>query len=408
MFNRQWFTGIKTPCFIYDIECLVKRIERIRAAFHGTSYAQYYPLKANPNPGIVSCCLDNGLGIDACSPGDLEIAGIFDLQPGNISFTGIGLSEKDMRSLYERGIVPNLSSTEQVKRWAKLFPCSQIGLRVSILTPGRKQGNHYSLKMGIWPGDWPDVQEIVRSNHLQVIRLHCHESRNSLAAKELVHDFSVAFESIPSWAWENVGAVNFGGGWGLPHLRQGELDVEKLVRGMTEIVRDIEKSFAARKLTIEIEPGEFLVGECGYLLTKVVDVRILTSQPMGKKFQVVILDTPFPATSGSRRPELLYHVGIEPNDEQKGNEALFTIVYGRSNTSMDTINKGMYLPAVNVGNTVLIPGVGAYIPVLLSHFNEQDMPAEFLLKGDRLEKSRDCLKFGDYYRREYRKERRLK
>jgi hypothetical protein len=116
---------------------------------------------------------------------------------------------------------------------------------------------------------------------------------------------------------------------------------------------------------------------------------------------VVLLDTPFPVTSGFRKPELLYNVEFDLDDKEKKKETLFTKIYGRSNTSMDTVNKGIYLPAVKVDTLALVHGVGAYVPVLLSYFNQQDIPAEFVFKNDALVKSRDTLKFRFHYQHTY-------
>jgi diaminopimelate decarboxylase len=403
VFDRLRLNKVKTPCFIYDMENIGKRIEMIKTAFKGTSYTQYYPLKANPCLDIVRYCIKNGLGVDACSMGDLEIADILNVTPGNISFTGVGLSEIDMRYLYRKKITPNLNSLEEIKRWARIFPGSRIGVRVSTLIHGMEIKDDYSLKMGIFPGEWQRVRDTVLKSNLEIVKLHRHESNHSISHEELLNAFSVTFEGIPIWVWQKVKTINYGGGWGLPYSRKGQIDVEKLIHGIVDLTQRLKTSTPSDALKIEIEPGEFLVGECGYLLTKVVDVRNLNSHKMRDNLQVVVLDSPFPVTSGFREPELLYNVEFGPDDRESKKETVFTIIYGRSNTSMDTINKGIYLPEVKVGNLALVREVGAYVPVLLSYFNQQDIQAEFVLKNGTLVKSRDSLEFKFYYRSTYLK-----
>jgi len=106
------------------MESIGEKIDSIRTAFNGILFNQYYPVKTNPCLDIVRYCVDNGLGIDACSMGDLEVADMLDVPPENISFTGVGLNEHDMRALYKKMIVPNLCSQLEVKRWGRLFPGS--------------------------------------------------------------------------------------------------------------------------------------------------------------------------------------------------------------------------------------------------------------------------------------------
>ncbi len=405
IFDRQWLNKVETPCFIYNIESIGEKIEMIRTAFKGISFTQYYPIKANPCIDILRCCIKSGLGLDACSMGDLEIADILNLQPENISFTGVGLSEQDMRYLYSKKITPNLGSCEEIKRWAQLFPGAGIGIRVCASMPDINSQGEYSLKMGVFPDDWPKVREVAIRNNLEIVRIHRHESKNSISHEELLEAFSSTFEGIPRWVWKNVKAINFGGGWGLPYLRKGQMDVEKLVQGIVGITQKLEICTASGMLKIEIEPGEFLVGESGYLLTKVIDVRKLTSHKIGKNLQVVILDTPFPVTSVFRKPELLSPVAFDRDGRGKNEAVVFTLIYGRSNTSMDTVNKGAYLPEVNVGDFALIQYVGAYVPILLSYFNEQDIPAEFISQNGEFVKSRDCVKFKFHYENAYIKRR---
>lgn len=403
IFDRQWTNKVNPPCFIYEIENIEKKIEIIRSAFKGISYTQYYPVKANPCLDIVRYCIKNGLGIDTCSMGDLEIADILDVQPENISFTGVGLSEQDMRYLYRKKIIPNLNSLEQIKQWARIFPGSRIGVRVSTLIPGMELKNGYSLKMGIYPGEWPKVREVVKQNNLEIVKLHRHESKNSISHEKLLNAFSANYESIPAWVWQNVKTINFGGGWGLPYSRKSKIDVDKLAQGIVDLTQKLKTFTAANVLKIEIEPGEFLIGESGYLLTKVVDVRKLTFHNMGENLQVVVLDTPFPITSGFRTPELLYNVKFDMDDKESKEGAFFTKIYGRSNTSMDTVNKGMYAPEIKVGALALVLWVGAYVPVLLSYFNQQDIPAEFVFNNKTFVKSRDSLWFKFHYQQSYLK-----
>ena len=406
MNNIENFDKFSTPIFIYDLSSIKKRIEEIKTAFKGVSYTQYYPVKANPNLEIVRHCIENEIGIDVCSLGDMVITNILNVPPNKISFTGNALSENDMRVLHSKNIAPNLCSLEQIKRWAALFPGTRIGIRVSTRIPGTNIQGNYSLKMGVFYEEWPIIRDIVLRNNLEITRLHRHESKNTIIYSELLEDFSSAFTSIPPWVWNNVNAINFGGGWGIPYLREGKLDIEKLASGIIDITRKIEHSFGLNSLKIEIEPGEFLVGESGYLLTTVADVRNFISQEKKENLQVIILDTPFPVTSGSRSPELSSQVVFDFNDTNNLKdleEIVSTIIYGRSNTSMDTIIKGIYTQHVKVGDYALISDVGAYVPVLLSHFNEQDIPAESIFKNGELMKSRNKVEFESHYKKMYLK-----
>ncbi len=392
---------LKLPCFVYDLTGIQKRIDEIRELFGKISFKQYYPVKANPCPEIIKLCLENNIGLDACSLGDLIIADLLNVESKNISYTGVALSEKDMQLLFRKNIIPNLCSLEQVKKWASLFPDSCIGIRVSTRIPGANSQGQYSLKMGIFYEEWPELQKIVLNHNLKIIKLHRHESKNSIFHEELLKDFSSTFDSIPEWVWENVNTINFGGGWGLSYSRTGKLNLEKLISGIIGIAKKMENSTTSNPLIIEIEPGEYLIGESGFLLTSVVDVRHTITPITRKKLQVVILDSPFPTTSGSRDQELSNHIQFSPEESNEQVEKILTIVYGRSNSSMDTINKGMRASEVKIGDWALVSEVGAYVPILLSHFNELDIPIEYIMKDTMIKKTGKGIKFESHFKQIY-------
>ncbi len=401
MFNCQTQPPPPTPIFVYDLNRVRNQRETIKNAFAGHPFTQYYPVKTNPCIDILRCCLKNGLGLDACSIGDLDIADILKVPPHCVTFTGVGLNETDMRRLFKQNIIPNLSSPSELLRWGRLFPGSQIGIRVSTLPAHKKLPGEYSLKMGIFPQDWPRVRATVQEYNLKIVKLHRHESANSIDAQQLLSSFSDTFASVPSWTWQYVKTINFGGGWGLPYLRQGELDLKPLIRGIISIARHLNHSAAAETLQIEIEPGEYLVGYSGYLLTTVLDVRTLPAADNGEELQVVILDTPFPITSGFRAPELLYPVDFEPHLNAGTGHRVFSKIYGRSNTSMDTINKGVNTPRIAIGDRAIVKWVGAYVPVLMSYFNQQAIPAEMVLHNGNLLPSGTKPNFKSWYHRTY-------
>lgn len=400
-FGRPLFSNLDAPCFIYDVELIRQKMEGIKAAFLNIPHKQYYPVKTNYNRDIIHFCLNNGLGLDACSMGDLDIAEKLKVPPQDISFTGVALTEEEMRCLNRRHIIPNLGSLAEFNRWGRLYPNSRTGVRVSAGGPEHFHHEQYSLKTGVLPTEWGLLKETAQRYNLQIIKIHRHESKNELSSKQLLSSFAFSFDRLPEWLWKHVTAVNFGGGWGLPYQRDGELNTPELAKGMADITKKIAAKTASRTLTIEFEPGEFLIGESGFLLTRVMEARIIDVKSPPREIQVIILNSPFPITSGFRKPELLSPVELDPAIRNDDGKRFPTIVYGRSNTIMDTINKNIMLPAARVGEWALVQSVGAYAPILLSYFNEQDIPAEYIHNNGSMSISRKCLKFSDFYNRAY-------
>jgi diaminopimelate decarboxylase len=133
-----------------------------------------------------------------------------------------------------------------------------------------------------------------------------------------------------------------------------------------------------RELDVRVllEPGRFLVGNAGILLTR---VRYL-KQAAQKKFAIVdagMNDLIRPALYQSyheivpvREPTA---VGLEPVD-----------VVGPVCESGDFFAQDRELPAMKEGDLVALMSAGAYGFAMASNYNSRPLPAEALVQGDRV------------------------
>jgi diaminopimelate decarboxylase len=122
-----------------------------------------------------------------------------------------------------------------------------------------------------------------------------------------------------------------------------------------------------------LEPGRYLVGRAGVLVSRVIDVK---PQAGGKLF--VILDA---GMTELIRPMLYnaYH-RIEPV-ETTGRPAAICDVVGPLCETSDTLGKDRPLPEPIVGDLIVVFDTGAYGAVMASNYNRRPMPAEVLVQG---------------------------
>jgi diaminopimelate decarboxylase len=125
-------------------------------------------------------------------------------------------------------------------------------------------------------------------------------------------------------------------------------------------------------LKIILEPGRFLVGHAGVLVSRVIDVK---PQPGGKLF--VIVDA---GMTELIRPMLYnsYH-RIEPV-EATNRELVPCDVVGPLCETSDTLGRDRRLPAPAVGELMVVFDTGAYGSVMASNYNRRPMPAEILVQ----------------------------
>jgi len=208
-------------------------------------------------------------------------------------------------------------------------------------------------------------------------------------ARELKSRYGIKFLSI-------------GGGMGIVYLRALESGSGKWWHdhggeSSAFSVRDYADAIVPplRELDIRIlaEPGRFLVGNAGVLLTRVRYIK----KSGAKKFAIV--------DSGMNdliRPAL-YHSCHEvvPVDEAKRQKKMSKIdIVGPVCESGDFFALDREMPEVHEGDLLAIMSAGAYGFVMASNYNSRPLPAEVLVRGDKVALIRKRQTWKDLVREE--------
>lgn len=274
-----------TPLFVYDLTRFGENARRMQTALAGTGmpYRLRFAIKANPMPEVLRVFRDLGepgssgsVGIDACSPGEVERAIECGWRPDEISFTGTNVSERDLDVLLGRGVHVNLDAISQIERYGRRAPRRAIGVR---LDPGSGAGYndhlHYSgdrpTKFGIGPERLDEAVAVARRHDLTIDTVHFHAGSGWLAdglpgfeaaligAVEAVHRLRAA--GCP------IAEVNVGGGLGAP-AREDErgIDLALYAATLARHLRDLD-------VVVTCEPGDYLSKDAAILLGEVVTVE---------------------------------------------------------------------------------------------------------------------------------------
>ena len=147
-----------TPLFVYDRARFAENARRLQAALArtGLPFRVRFALKANPLPEVLEVFRGLGapgtpesVGIDACSPGEVQRALDVWLAAREISYTGTNVSERDLDVLLAPGVHLNLDAISQIERFGRRAPGSTIGIRID---PGAGAGYNDHLE---YSGDRP-------------------------------------------------------------------------------------------------------------------------------------------------------------------------------------------------------------------------------------------------------------
>ncbi|MFA5971898.1 MAG: diaminopimelate decarboxylase [Lentimicrobiaceae bacterium] len=378
-----------SPLYVYSESILRKRCNQVKEMIQYPDYKINYSAKANTNLSLLKIVRDEGLLIDAMSPGEIFLELEAGFKTGEILFIGNNVSSEEMLYAINKGILTSVDSMSQLDQYGKLDPGGKVVIRIN---PGIGVGHNekvttggWNTKFGIDPAFIDDIKLILAKYNLHLIGLSQHIG--SLFMNDNASHYIDAAEFLLSYAanFPEIEFVDFGGGFGIPYRKgDGELPLNLKYLGirLEKIVKDwIVKN--DRNITIKIEPGRFIVAECGVLLGKVHSIKVNCKNDNLKKAKVqkkyIGTDVGFnvllrPVLYNSHHDIEIYSVTNRESSETE----LVTIV-GNICESGDIIAKDRDLPIIIEDDILGILDSGAYGLAMSSNYNCRLRPAEVLI-----------------------------
>jgi diaminopimelate decarboxylase len=296
-----------------------------------------------------------------------------------------------MRFVRELGVLVNVDSLSQLRRYGRMFPGTEVSIRVN---PGIGAGHHgYAVtggvtKFGVYLDQLGRALDIVREYKLRVVGLHTHigsgilDPEPYLRAVEVLLDVARRFSSLEF--------IDVGGGFGVPY-RPGErpLDIAYLGSRVSEMVEEFSRRYGHVRL--RVEPGRYLVATAGVLLVRVVDVKEV--EVGGTRRVFVGVDS---GMNHLIRPALYgaYHEVVAATKADRPRELVADVV-GNVCESGDVLATGVSLPRVEEGDVLAIMNAGAYGYTMSSNYNMRPRPAEVVVRGGEVRLSRRRETFED-------------
>ena len=350
-----------TPIFVYDLEHAHEQAEALRDAFDasGVRGSVRYALKAQREPRFLRFLRERApfVGIDVCSPGELEWALEHGWTPGEISYTGTNLSDRDLARILPTGCHLNVDLLSQLDRVGRAAPGRTVGIRVNPRAGATHAGGTESAyagakptKFGIYPERLEEALEIARRHELTIDTVHVHSGYlyfdGSLDVVEEVMKRVAEAASFLSDAGCPIVEVNAGGGLGVP-FRQSDRPLD--LAAWTGIMA---RTFGPLDVTVATEPGEFIAKQSGVHLAEVVTVE----DREGTTF--VGLDTGWNVLC----EHFVYRIPFFPilcraADAAPVHDVTFS---GHINEGPDLFAEEHAFPDVREGDIVALPNVGAY------------------------------------------------
>lgn len=372
-----------TPSYFYDAQTIRDRIEQLRQ-FDVIRFAQ----KANSNLAVLDLVRRNGVVVDAVSSGEVfraKKAGFdFTGTPSPIVYTADIFDREALDLVVENKLHVNVGSPDMIQQFGERVPGGEITLRIN---PGFGHGHSAktntggdSSKHGIWHEELDECLRLAAKHQVKVTGLHMHIGSGT--DFEHLSQVCEAMRTTALQVGSSIKVISAGGGLPTPYRDSDVgLDVDRYYQLWDKTRKDLETEFG-HAVSLEIEPGRFLVAESGFLLTEIRAVK-----KMGKNL-FYLVDAGFnnlarPILYGAYHPMSIAFAGESSEVSQP------VIVGGPLCESGDifTQEEGGFvcsrdLPIASVGDYLVIECAGAYGYVMSSNYNSKPFAAEVLLDGD--------------------------
>jgi diaminopimelate decarboxylase len=390
-----------TPTYVYSAGTILDHYARLDTALQSLDHLICYAVKANSNRAILKLLADAGAGFDIVSGGELYRVLAAGGDPAKCTFAGVGKSREEIEYALEQRVYSFNVESEAELEHIDGIACAKetrapIALRVNpdvdphtheYISTGSREN-----KFGIALDRVAAVYEqAAKMRNIEIVGVQMHIGSQIAEAKP----FASAIGKVAPIVRElksryGIRFLSIGGGMGIVYRCALESGSDKWWRdhggeSFAFSVRDyadaIVPELSALHLRVLVEPGRFLVGNAGVLLTRVRFIK----QSGAKKFAIVDA-----GMNDLIRPALYhsYHE-IVPVEEQstitsrsisKGAQKIDIV--GPVCESGDFFALDREMPELHEGDLLAIMSAGAYGFVMASNYNSRPLPTEALVRGD--------------------------
>ncbi|MBF0494465.1 MAG: diaminopimelate decarboxylase [Candidatus Omnitrophica bacterium] len=362
-----------TPFYLYSYKTVMDHFTKIQKAFKKMDPLICFSMKANSNLTICKALVSAGAGLDIVSGGELFKALKIGCPPDRIVYASVGKTEPEIEFALKKKIfsfnvesVPELVMIDTVAR--RLGKKPRVALRINpdvkadthdYITTGTKE-----KKFGI---DFETAEEIFdnenKYSNVRIKGIHLHIGSQITETEPFAQAIKKVLDFIEKSGAE-IEWLNIGGGFGIVYGSEKAQSAEEFAGKIVPLLE-------GKPYRLILEPGRFIVGNSGILVTKVLYVKTTRS---GKNFAIVDA-----GMNDLLRPSLYgaYH-DILPIINIKGEIKKYDIV-GPICESGDFLGKDRDFAELSADEYLAVMSAGAYGFTMASNYNSRPRPAELMV-----------------------------
>ncbi len=368
-----------TPAYCYSFNQIKENIINFKKNFKSFSPLICFAVKSNTNITLIKEIKKFGLGADVVSIGELMIALKAGINPKKIVFSGVGKTSKEINYAIDKNILlinaESESEIKEIERIARLKnKYVNIGIRLNPNTDA-KTLNQISTgkkenKFGVNDKEFFKLVKYCKnSRNINLKCLSVHIGSQILDHRPYEKMLRIVNKIIKKTNY-NFEFIDLGGGMGISYDdRDKILNFKKYNSAIIKFLKNY-------KSKIIFEPGRSIIGNTGYLISKVIYIK------KNEKKNFIILDS---AMNDLMRPALYgaSHKTIPSIKKNMISKKTYEFVgpICESTDKFITLKKFQELKEKDI---IVICDVGAYGMSLSSNYNVRPKPLELLIKGRKI------------------------
>ncbi len=382
-----------TPLYVMDEELIRENCRIFKQSidkYYGGAGLVCYASKAFCCKAVYRIMMDEGIGLDVVSEGELYTAASVNFPMDKVCFHGNNKTDEELELALEhnvgRIIVDNIYELERLNELA----CKK-GVKANIMyriKPGIDAHTHDFVRTGqidskfgfaLETGEaFEAVKKALSLEHIRFVGVHCHIGSQIFDIDPFVLAAEVMMNFIAKIRNElgyEVKELNLGGGFGIKYTdADSPVPYDKYMEKVSEKVKEICKAQSLALPYILIEPGRSIAAPAGITLYTVGGIKNIPNIRTYVSIDGGMCDNPRYALYKSKYDVVIADRAGEPKTE-------VVTLAGKCCESGDLIGEGMPIQQVKVGDTAAVLATGAYNYSMSSNYNRIPKPAVVMVNG---------------------------
>jgi len=407
-----------TPTYVYSAGTILDHYARLDTALKPLDHLICYAVKANSNRAILKLLADAGAGFDIVSGGELYRVIVAGGDPAKCTFAGVGKSPEEIAyALDQRVYSFNVESEAELEHIARIAGLRETRAPIALrINPDVDPHTHEYISTGSHENKFGIAldrigavyEQAAKMPNVEIVGIQMHIGSQITEATP----FASAIGKVTTIVRElkskyGIKFFSIGGGMGIVYRRALESGSGKWwrehggessafsVRDYAEAVVSALDGLRDLGVRVLVEPGRFLVGNAGVLLTRVRYIK----QTGGKRFAIVdagMNDLIRPALYQSYHEIVPCRASVSDTDPGMSTRLRGTTTRQASKSKKEKIDivgpvceSGDFfaldreMPELHEGDLLAVMSAGAYGFVMASNYNSRPFSAEVLVRGSK-------------------------